>query len=352
MDYPYITPNRNTSSGTVKSSQSSGRPQDVIGNLLANLRYLQNQLEGIRRDNQLLEEEINPNGDKKTFLGEAREALETQYENKIADIEGTLARYVGGTGGVSIFTNNAYNPTEGLSGYDDIPGNGSVDNFPGGEKSIIDSIYDFGSNAFNSFASGISEGFKSLKNLAGKAADWFVSQIKGRSNPNEDSSVDNGNCAFASSVMLGRIFGKLDADPTQADSQIEYMRSLVGETDEYEGATLATAAKGLQQIGLNTEVGKADISDLAKGLQEGKKFMLAVNGERYEEFTGKDLKYSPHAVVLMAIQGDSALLYDPAEQKPLVVSLSALKSAMNDMGNEVMTVTDPNAKPSSNSAFA
>lgn len=340
MEHPYITPSQNTTSGGSQNKQTNSGPSGDINNLFASLRYLQNQLEDIRHENKALEEEINPDGNRKTFLGDARDARESYYENRISDIEVTLSKYgVNRNSSSSSLSASSIGAGSSVDGEVSESVSGTSDSFFDKGMNALNSAYDFGVNAFNSFVGGVSNGFNALLNMVGEAKNWFVSQIRGWSNPNEDSKINNGNCAFASAVMLGRIFGKLNTNPKRADSQIEYLRGLVSETDENEGTTLNTAAKALKKIGLTTNVGQGNIEGLRRGLAGGNKYLLAVNAERYEEFTGKDLAYSPHAVVLMAIEGDKALLYDPGQQKPLVVSVNSLRMAMKDMDNQVMAVS-------------
>jgi hypothetical protein len=195
-------------------------------------------------------------------------------------------------------------------------------------------------NAFNTLGGIVSGSFSAAENLLDGASEWFVSQEKSQSNPNEDVK-GNGNCAFASGVMLARFFGEMSTEPGKANNQIEYLRRISGETaDEKEGTSLETASKGLEKLGLNTDVKEGvSIDDLKEGLSQGNKYLLAVNPEKYEEFLGEDLTFSGHAVALMDIEGDKALLFDPGNNKPVYISVDALKDAMGDLGNEAMEVS-------------
>jgi len=341
MQSSNVNQNQNASTVGNQNQQDKSRPGFEISQLMSGLRYLELQLEDIRNNDQALQKNLQAGteGDKKNSNGvgsqnKLNEVLKSYYENKIADIQQTLSSYIGGSA-ISSGGSIASSHTVGS-----VNGGQANDTMSGFANQGLNSMKDFFGNAANTVGNAVKDGLSGFGNMLGKASEWFVSQIRGASNPNEDGGKNNGNCTFASDVMLARYFGVMGGGAGKADSQIERMRGLSGASmDESEGATLSTAAKGLQKLGLNANVGESNISGLMNGLSQGKKYMLAVNPEKYEEFLGKDLTTSSHAVVLMGIRNGMALLFDPGSNKPITVSVGALQNAMGDMGNEVMEVS-------------
>ncbi|GEM_PF-3120824 len=367
MQTPYVNQNQNTKAADGQKQQQSNNGQSTEKvRLLANLSYLERQLEDVRNNNQILQESLqagrsdNNNGNNTVGTqNKLNEVLEGYYQSRIAEVQQVLGSYTGGSAtspsssvssiassdNNSLGSLNSGNSGSELGGLFDSAFNQAYDSMSGFVNQGYNAVKDFLGNAVDTVGNAVKDGLSAFGNMLGKASEWFVSQIGGSSNPNEDGGPNNGNCAFASSVMLARYFGAMGGGAGEADSQIEQMRGLSGASmDESEGTTLSTAAGGLRKLGLNANVGEASVGDLMNGLNSGKKYMLAVNPEKYEEFLGKDLTSSGHAVVLMGIRDGMALLFDPGTNKPITVSVGALQNAMSDMGNEVMEVSNPNAR--------
>ena len=375
MQTPYVNQNQNTKAadGQKQQQQSNNGQSTEKVRLLANLSYLERQLEDVRNNNQVLQESLqagrsdNNNGNNTVGTqNKLNEVLEGYYQGRIAEVQQMLGSYTGGSAtspssSVSSIASSDNNSLGSLnsgnsgsqlggvfdSAYNNMSNsfNQAYDSMSGFVNQGLNSMKDFFGNAANTVGNAVKDGLGAFGNMLGKASEWFVSQTGGSSNPNEDAGQSNSNCTFASGLMLARYFGVMGGGAGEADSQIEKLRGLSGASmDESEGATLSTAAQGLQKLGLNASVSESSLGDLMGGLNSGKKYMLAVNPEKYEESLGKDLGTSAHAVVLMGIRNGMALLFDPGTNKPITVSVGALQNAMSDMGNEVMEVSNPNAK--------
>ena len=269
--------------------------------MLANLRYLESQLEDVRNNSQVLQESLqagrsdNNNGNNTaTYSNKLNEVLESYYEGRIAEVQQMLGGYTGGSTG-SLSNNNSLGTlNSGSTGYQlggsfDSTFNNMSNSFNQAYDTVggfinqgFNAMKDFFGNAVNTVGNAVKDGLSAFGNMLGKASEWFVSQTGGSTNPNEDSGPNNSNCAFASGVMLARFFGVMGGGAGEADSKIERMRELSGASmNENEGATLSTAAKGLQKLGLNANVGESSLGDVMNGLNQGKKYMLAVNPEKY-----------------------------------------------------------------------
>lgn len=198
---------------------------------------------------------------------------------------------------------------------------------------FVDSI----KNGFNRFVDGGKKFFNNIK-------DWFVSQNRSSSNPNEDV-FGNGNCGLASLLMLGKMFGKIDGNPEDVNSQIEALRKISGASlNEFDGSTLQELANGAKKIGLNADVQRLSVDALSSGLRNGQKFIVAVNPASLYPGHAKD---GQHAIVVLDVnrQNGTALIADPSDTSgPKEVPLSNLSLAMSDMGNQVLSVSDTNNK--------
>lgn len=198
----------------------------------------------------------------------------------------------------------------------------------------------------SSFADTIKSGFNHLvdggKKIFNNIKDWFVSQKRSSSNPNEDAQ-GNGNCGIASLLMLGKMFGKISGGPEDTNNQIEELRRISGASlNEFDGSTLHQLANGAKKIGLNANVQRSSINELESGLQRGEKFIVAVNPAKL--YPGVAEK-GEHAIVVLEINKDkgTAVIADPSDTSgPKEVPLSNLASSMADMKNEVLSVSDRN----------
>ena len=175
------------------------------------------------------------------------------------------------------------------------------------------------------------------KDLVKKFKDWFVSQRRSWSNPNEDVP-NNGNCGFTSLAMVYKMFGG-KCDPKNMNGFIENLRTLCkASPNEYTGSTMDQLARGANKLGLNATSTTKSIDQMAKGLDNGKKYILAIDpGKLYP-----NLGPGSHAIVCFGIDRAKgvALIADPGDTKgPREVPLSALKNAMSKFGNAVTEIS-------------
>ena len=201
---------------------------------------------------------------------------------------------------------------------------------PASSPSLIDRV----KNGFNGLVDGGRKIFNNIK-------DWFVSQHRSSSNTNEDVT-GNGNCGLASLLMLGRLFGKVGGGPGDANDQIEMLRKISGITsNEFEGSNLSQLASGARKLGLNANVTRASIGDLEAGLARGEKFIVGVNPGSLNPGRSKN---GAHAVVVLGINRErgTATIADPDNTAgPREVPLKNLESAMSDLGNQALAISNP-----------
>lgn len=199
------------------------------------------------------------------------------------------------------------------------------------QPTFVDSV----KNGFKNFIDGGKKVFNNIK-------DWFVSQKRSSSNPNEDV-IGNGNCGLASLLMLGKMFGKISGGPEDVNNQIEELRKISGASlNEFDGSTLHQLANGAKKIGLNANVKKLSVHDMESGLKNGEKFIVAVNPEKLYPGLAKK---GEHAIVVLEINKEkgTAIIADPSDTSgPKEVPLSNLISSMADMNNEALSVSDRN----------
>ena len=196
--------------------------------------------------------------------------------------------------------------------------------------------------SFDNVRHGINRFLANGADVLRRFRDWFVSQVRSWSNPNEDAP-GNGNCAMASLLMIGRMFGKIGGGPQDANAQIELMRRISGASrSEYEGAYPSTYARGARNLGLNAVVkGGASMSDLYKGLSSGKKYILALDPGRLYA----NIRHGSHAIVLVGMdpRRGVAMVADPGDTRgPREVPISRLNDAMAYHNNTVVEVWDKN----------
>lgn len=372
MQTPYINSNQNSNSVNGQGQSDKGtKPPIDVRRLQYDLNYLMNRVAELRQNRENFEAENYKDGNTqvKNYFDEANNARIGYYEQRIGNILSTLGRSTANTTSFGGLTNNNALGSESLSGVNGSsssntplgnslfsPFNG-FSNFINGGFNLASNMFNNGSNMANGFINSglglannffnnamtavpnaVSGTFQNFGSMLGNASSWFVSQVKGIFNTNEDTN-DNSNCLFADAATLGRFFGKLGGTAADADQQIEDLRGMAGVTsDEVEGATLGDAKKALAKLGLKTEYNEeTTFEDLVEGLNQGKKFILGVNPAKYVA----DAADGGHAVILMGIEGGMAVLADPAEQStPLIrVPLSALQLAMGDVGNEALAVS-------------
>lgn len=372
MQSSYINSNQNSNSvnGQGQSDRGAKPPIDVR-RLQFDLNYLMNRVAELRQDRENFEAENYKDGNTqvKNYFDEANNARIGYYEQRIGNILSTLGSSTSSTTSFGGLTDNNALGSESLSGVNGSSSNNTplgnslfspfngFSNFINGGFNLASNMFNNGSNMANSFINNglglannflnnamtavpnaVKGGFQNFGSMLGGATSWFVSQVKGIFNTNEDTA-DNSNCILAAAATLGRFYQKLGGTAADADQQMEDLRGLGGLTsNEMEGATLGDAGKIMTQLGLKAEYNEeTTFEDLIEGLNQGKKFILGVNPAKYVA----DAADGGHAVVLMGIEGGMAILADPAEQStPLIrVPLSALQLAMGDVGNETLAVS-------------
>lgn len=153
--------------------------------------------------------------------------------------------------------------------------------------------------------------------------NWMVSQMLGSTNPNVDKSNFNGNCGFASLVMIARMFGKLDGGKQEAQKQIKYVRELAGVPNEYEGSTMDQLSSAAESLGLNGIHVYGDINVIKDSLDFGRKIILGADPSKYS--IGEN---SGHAIVISGFKDGMFEVYDPGFQRPIKVSEKALEESM------------------------
>ena len=311
---------------------NNDRPNVNVSHLLNTLSYLYSQLDGIRRNKETTEAD----GEKSTTVSyseSADDVRESYYLNRINNVMRMLGIGRIDSGSSSNSSNNiSSDASVDGSSYNSAGSEGEGNFFSGlfkNAQSFGENVTDFLGNAWGK-----------LKGATGA----FVSQIQSWSNPNENGGDDNGNCAFASGVMVAREMGVMGEDPEAANGQIEELRQQSrAPSDENEGTDLEAVGQGLRNKGLNAEVTQVnDVSSLAGELNNGTRFILAVNPAKYKD----GVEDSGHAVVLRSINQEegTAVIDDPADEQPgRVVSIASLQEAMGDLDNKVLKVSNPNS---------
>lgn len=201
----------------------------------------------------------------------------------------------------------------------------------------METFRNFINDPVNTVTNLVGSGKEVLKNIN----DIFVSQNRGPFNPNEDAP-NNGNCVFASTLMMLKMFGKADGSPADHDSMIENLRTMMGASpDEYTGHSVQQTASFFRGMGLNAEnYSGRSFQDVVDGLNEGKKFMLAVDPKHMYS----NVDHSTHAVVLAGINQETgnAIILDPGSNGVSEVPIDKLQRAMQAAGNRMVAVSNPN----------
>ncbi len=333
------------SNGTDKVSGSNSvaqksQPSVNVNSLFRQLTDLQEILQEIRQAQNNNGSNDNENGQTSNpYLNDAISGRELNYLSRISQIQGQLED-AGVKGNSPQIENYNSVSNQSLSGQSEAYGSSSSNGFDSvlngigdGFKSFTDTL----SNGFNSFTDAVGNGFKAVGTAFNNAKNWFVSQLPGATNVNEDSGKNNSNCGFAALEMIRRLRGG-QGDAMTANTDIENDRRASGITmDESKGALPEELAKGAQNLGMNAKATVGSINDAASVLGQGKNIILAVDPSKYKS----GLSPSGHAVVLLAVDPakGTAILGDPAEQNgPIEVSLKDLGVAMDAMGNRIVEI--------------
>ncbi len=187
-----------------------------------------------------------------------------------------------------------------------------------------------GGNFFDFLGTAITSGLESIGKAVqnglgkagealGKAGDWFISQIKGPKNPNEDATALNGNCGPTCLAMILAKHGLVDTSDT--NGLIDDVRKNMGGGEDEEGKKSWTnpsqIAQGAQQYGLDaTSSSGKNVEDIEKALGDGKDVIALIRPN------GPD---SGHFVVVKGIEGNTVQLADPSKQEFTSISLEEFK---------------------------
>lgn len=172
-----------------------------------------------------------------------------------------------------------------------------------------------GSAGSSSLLGTVLGGLSQAAQTLGKVKNWFISQIKGPANKNEDAGEMNGNCGpTALAMILVRRGLEGMKDP---NGLIEYIREKMGANTKEEGRGSWTSAgqiaQGAKEYGLDaTSSSKNTIEDVKAALNDGKDVITLIrpNGPK-----------SGHFVVVRGIKGNTVLLADPSKQGFTQISL-------------------------------
>lgn len=209
----------------------------------------------------------------------------------------------------------------------------------GQENNSESYINDFRKTAGNILgkASGtLKNGLSTLKGMLASAFESFLSQLRGKTNKNEDAGNGNGNCGPACLAMIARAFGILEGDAGNANEQIEQMRKLMGaENDENSWTSMGQLHSAAEKLGLNAKLFNQDgsMSKLTSELKKGNRVIVRVNSQDYG--IGGD---SSHFVVVTDIKDGKLILQDPSQQKPIVVDKKQFEAAMTSRGNWMLSI--------------
>ena len=333
-----------SNNGINKTSGPSNKAQDKstvnISNLLKQLDEAQKYLAYIRQIQSNNTSTINnsnegiSNRNNNSNINAVYAQREWKSLSQIYDIKGKLED-AGVRNGSPQIENNNFVSGQSLGGFESFL-QGVGNNF----NSALSSI----GNKFNSFTDAVGNSLKAVGVAATNAKNWFVSQIPGPTNVNEDGGKNNGNCWAAALETVYRLRGGKDKDTKTPDgnaqtanSDIERWRQNIGLMNEGKGATPEQIAKAAKRGGMNAKSTTGSLSDAASGTKEGKYYILAVDPSKYKS----GLKPSGHAVVLLGIDPTSgtATIADPAEQNPTQVKIADLQKAMDTMGNKMVKIS-------------
>ena len=360
------TPINNNGTGKVSGSNSTAqnsKPLVNVNNLFKQLAELQGYVQDMRqaRDNN----KSNNNGEQgKSTNNGFNESLierELQYLSQIFGIQSELDNagvkgnsppaeennpvsdqslsgqseaFEGSSeGGFSSFLNNLTNSfgsaMEGIgNGF-----NSALNGISDGAQSLTNTV----GNGFNSFTEAVGGGLKAVGTAINNAKNWFVSQLSGATNVNEDGGKYNSNCGFVCLEMIRRLRGG-EGNAMTANGDIENDRRVSGVVmDESKGALPEELAMGAQNLGMNAKATVGTLKSAADAIGQDKNIILAVDPSKYKA----GLSPSGHAVVLLSVDPSSgtATIADPAEQNgPITVSLKDLGAAMDAAGNRMVEI--------------
>lgn len=152
--------------------------------------------------------------------------------------------------------------------------------------------------------------------------DWFISQYRGRFNPNEDAR-GNLNCGPTALAMIAKAFGKVHAPAAAADGLIERVRRLMGApASEYTGTSFGGMQQAARALGLQSQhLGNASMATLQAELAKGRLVVANV----HTGYLGAD---TLHFTVVTRIENGRVHLNDPAAAAPITLSAQAFRAAL------------------------
>jgi predicted double-glycine peptidase len=284
-----------------QSAQSSAGSKSSIGqidrsNLMQQLGDYQNKLAGIRQHQQSL---IGKQGLQSPEVL-ADQKLESTYRSKVYELSQQIDKMAG-------------------------------ESSSAGGDSPLEKLGKMGKSALE----GVSNGLKSAGEKVSNAVNWFVSQIKGGSNTNEDAGGNNQNCGPANLLMIARKLGVMKGGPAEADAQIEKIRNLMGASSNENAPTKTSElVRGAKALGLNASYSKGNTgADVEKAWKSGKEIIAHVNPK---EYGGADAN---HFVVVQSIDSKTVTLFDPAQQKPITISRAQFDKALSNHGGFAVQVS-------------
>lgn len=317
--------------------QNSGQKAAISARLpyqKQQLSYLQNQLADMRASNEQINSE---NGGEPNYFREAQQMRESNYLNQISSLQqeiSSASASIGNfTGGMS--SSGQGNSSSSIGNFNSSGAGGGISspsNQGASGGSLLDDIKSVGKSVGNAVTDGLQKIGKGISD----GANWFVSQMGGSSNPNEDfANEKNGNCGPASLLMVGRMFGAMGGGAQDADSEIEQVRRMMGGgSDESKWTDTNQLVQGAQSMGLSANASNNnDANSVEKELAGGKKVIVNVDPSGYGgPSTG-------HFAVVTAINGDQVTLFDPAKQAPITINKSQLSAAMGARGGHMVSVS-------------
>lgn len=226
-----------------------------------------------------------------------------------------------------------------------MPNSSLFDSTGNTEDSFIDEMF----NGIRSFGDDIWNGIQDFGAGAARTArsiwDGLISQFTGPTN--YFAHGNNSNCGPVALLNVARYFLNKDGDPNNdlnvnpynAHNATHYIRSLMGNPDEFQPTTGDEIAKGAKALGLNAKTLKASSNkkftrSLLKELNKGNLLIANVDSTQYGG------KFNQHWAVIKSIDNKkkTAILWDPQFEQEKEVSLTELKKAMKNVGYHMVSV--------------
>ena len=163
-------------------------------------------------------------------------------------------------------------------------------------------------------------------------SDAFFSQFQGPTN--QFAHGNNANCGPVALAMIAELFGVLDINSQNAHDMTHYIRSLMGNTNEFEATTGRQLEAGARQLGLDAQAFQGSPNDLISEIRNGKAVIANVDSTKY----GGQFEKHWATVVSVDERAGTATILDPQFGGPRTVSFSQLKNAMGAVGNYMVAI--------------